>query len=181
MWWFIFATGPSFRRVDAELFRDKGKAIAVNNAVFYTPWADMLYACDHKWWQYYSEGLSWYKGERWSHQQYANNRRFTGPLQFRQFGGNSGHQAVQIATILGAKKIALLGFDQQYTNGIKHCHGDHPDDLGNASRVDHWPQYLETTSKDLKGMGVEVINLSRQTALRCFPRMTPEEFLCEYF
>jgi len=179
MWWFIFATGPSFRRTDAELFRGLGKSIAVNNAVFYAPWSDCLYACDLKWWQYYSDGLSWYKGERWSHQHYKENRSFTGDCQFASFGGNSGHQALQMAAVKGAKKICLLGFDQQFTGGIKHCHDDHPDRLGNAPQIDHYPGYMEKTGRDLKRMGVEVVNCTRETALTMFPRMTPEQFISE--
>jgi hypothetical protein len=36
---------------------------------------------------------------------------------------------------------------------------------------------MERTAKDIERMGVEVVNLSRETALTCFPRMTVEQWL----
>lgn len=178
--WFIFATGPSFRRRDAELLKGAGYSVAVNNAVFYTPWADCLYACDRKWWEYYDDGLTWYKGRRVSYQAYADNQVFKKSPLFRNHGGNSGHQALQFAAASGASRVCLLGFDQKHTGGVKHCHSDHPADLGNAQNIDHYPRFMDATAGDLERLGVEVFNLSRDTALTCFRRMTPEDYVERY-
>jgi hypothetical protein len=93
--------------------------------------------------------------------------------------------AIQYAVDVGAKNILLLGFDQQKTGGRAHCHVDHPKmdeggrrtNMANAGGIMSWPRMMNQTSMDLKKLGVNVINLSRETALRCFPRMTPEKFL----
>ncbi|HDY5476679.1 TPA: hypothetical protein RQ695_006640, partial [Pseudomonas aeruginosa] len=42
---------------------------------------------------------------------------------------NSGGGAVSLAIARGAKRIILLGYDMQKTNGQSHWHGDHPKGL----------------------------------------------------
>lgn len=185
-WWIVVASGPSLTRADCDLLRGVGKTIAVNNAVFYVPWADILYAGDASWWKVYGEDVSWFKGERVTHQEYKNTRRFDGSHRFKHFGGNSGHQALQYAIHNGAKKAAIIGFDHRHTGGKAHFHEDHVRRteiggetvmLGNAECSDHWIKIMNATAEDAKRMGVEVVNLSRETALDCFLRMTVEEFV----
>ncbi len=88
-------------------------------------------------------------------------------------GGNSGHQAINLAYLMGAKKIILLGFDMQRTGGRTHFHGDHegmsnPDD----AIFREWVKNFEVMAKDFQEVGVEVLNASRETALTCFPRIS---------
>jgi hypothetical protein len=92
-------------------------------------------------------------------------------------GRNSGYQAISLAYIFGVKKILLLGFDMQRTNGKSHWHGDHPRGLGNGSRYQGWIIAMNKLAKDLADKGVTVINCSRQTALKCFPRSTIQKEL----
>jgi hypothetical protein len=183
-WWLIVATGPSLKRDDIELFRGKATAVAVNCAVFYAPWAEYLFAGDSVWWRHYGPKIQWYKGQRVSRTHRAKNiQSWRG--NWPRTGGNSGHMAIQYSVDQGAKNIALLGFDQQKTEGKAHCHADHPkfkDDgqrtnMANAGGIGAWPRLMNRTAKDLKERGVKVINLSRETALECFPRMTIDQFL----
>ena len=96
--------------------------------------------------------------------------------------------AIQYAVDNGARNIALLGFDQQLTNNAAHFHYDHPKfdtdgertNMGNGAGVAAWPRLMNATAVDLLARKVNVVNLSRETALKCFPRMTTEEFLCHY-
>ena len=100
-------------------------------------------------------------------------------------GGNSGHMAIQYAVDQGAKNIALLGFDQSKTGGKAHFHPDHPKaakdgrrtNMANAGGIAAWPRLMAKTSVDLQKRHINVINLSRETRLTCFPRMTVEKFL----
>lgn len=85
-------------------------------------------------------------------------------------GMNSGYQAIQLAYLWGATKIILLGYDMQKTGGKAHWHGDHPKGLGNCGNFSKWILAMNDLAKDLKVEGVEVVNCSRQTALKCFRR-----------
>jgi uncharacterized Rossmann fold enzyme len=94
---------------------------------------------------------------------------------FKAFG-NSGAGAIALAAKFGAKRIILLGYDCQHTGGMKHWHGDHPAGLGNAGRIERWPDKFKRLAATLEG--VEVINCSRATALTVFPRGDLESALC---
>jgi hypothetical protein len=182
-WWIIIAPGPSLCRCDTMALRGHGRTVAVSCAVFFAPWADVLYAADGAWWRYYGPKLEWYRGKRVSRSYQSKTiQRFRGKGWART-GGNSGHMAIQYAVDNGAKHIALIGFDQQKTNGKAHVHADHPTfekarvRLSNASGIRAWPAAMVATARDIKQRGVEVVNLSRETALTCFPRVTVEQFL----
>lgn len=94
---------------------------------------------------------------------------------FKAFG-NSGAAAISMAAKAGASRVVLLGYDCQQTGGRVHWHGDHPAGLGNAGSMPKWPEQFNRLAASLEG--VEVINCSRDTALRAFPRMALEDALC---
>lgn len=184
-WWFVFASGPSFTRADATALRGLGKTIAVNCTVFFAPWADYLFAADSVWYRYYGPKVAWFKGHRVSRTHKAANVESWQGRGWPRTGGNSGHMAIQYAVDQGATKVALLGFDQMKTGGKAHFHADHPaftgegkrTNMANSNGVAAWPRLMHKTSLDLTQRGVQVVNLSRETALKCFPRMTVERFL----
>lgn len=94
-------------------------------------------------------------------------------------GLNSGYQAIGLAFLFGARFITLLGYDMAHTGGRTHWHGDHPGKLNNAggSRFPHWRSEMAPLATELERQGVRVINASRRTALKCFPRRPLEEAL----
>lgn len=142
------------------------------------PWADILYACDLGWWQkYHSEPFD---GERWTQDvkaacefglNYApsENKPGLGKSKIHQ-GGNSGYQAINLAYLMGAEKIYLLGYDMQKTGGKSHWHGDHPRGLTANQPVWDWVKRFPALASDLHNEGVQVINLTRETALACFEK-----------
>lgn len=177
-------TGPSLTQEDVDRVRGKATAIAINDAFRLAPWAEVLYACDSKWWYWH-----WLKGAREfaglkfaldpPAKQYAGVQvlRNTGeggleldPTALRN-GRNSGYQAINLAVHLGAARIVLLGYDMRGD----HFFGRHPD----ASRppfnvcLKHYASLVDP----LKRLGVEIVNCTRKTALECFPRRPLEEVL----
>lgn len=91
--------------------------------------------------------------------------------------GNSGAGAVSLAGLAGARRVVMLGYDCQKTGGKVHWHGNHPKGLGNAGSMPKWLDQFKALQRSMQG--VEIINASRETALRCFPRMTLEEALAQ--
>lgn len=182
-WWVVIASGPSLRRDDCDLLRGIGPTIAVSDAVRFVPWADYLFACDSVWWRHYGPKYAWFKGERMS-----SSYGHEGIRRYRpkgRTGGNGGHISLKYAVQQGgAMNVALLGFDHQHTNGKAHFFGDHPRNekikMANAPHTHHWVSRMNATAKELKRDGINVVNLSRETALRCFPRMEPEQFVEKY-
>lgn len=97
------------------------------------------------------------------------------PVRFEQ-GGNSGAGAMSLAEYFGARRIILLGYDCGYApDGKRHWHGDHPKGLGNAVSMPKWHRQFEEMAGHLANC--EIINASRRTALRLWPRSPLEKAL----
>jgi hypothetical protein len=79
-------------------------------------------------------------------------------------GGNSGHQAINLAFHTGAGKILLIGFDQHGT----HWFGDHP----TPSNPDYssLEKRYETLCAALKTQGVPIRNCTPGSKLNAFTR-----------
>ena len=90
-------------------------------------------------------------------------------------GGNSGYQALNLAYLLGAERIILLGFDMMIDRDRRHWFGDHPGILNRASSYHNFARNFETIKP--ADYGLEIWNCSRRTALRCFPQYDLDECL----
>ena len=181
----IIASGPSLKKQDVEMVRGRGKVIAIKKCVEFAPWADVVYGCDGPWWRSV-QGLKAFKGLKLAYEptvcgsEYgiqrveipdAKEERFLfGKIGVVGSGRNSGFQAVNLAAQFGAKRIILLGFDLQGETGA-HWYGrnnwmqaNNPDQWS----YQRWQQAFEFAAPELKARGIEVINASRNTALKCF-------------
>ena len=177
------ATGPSLVHEDVDACRGQF-VVTVNDAYRLAPWADAMYACDQKWWNwqhvYHPQALEAFDGARYSLQP----TRVDGVWSFKnagttglsldkdalKTGRNSGYQAINLAVHLGALRIVLLGFDMSLGRGGKaHYFGDHPD--GRQPPLCMFRRHFRTIVEPLKKAGVEVLNCSRRSALTMFPKV----------
>lgn len=83
--------------------------------------------------------------------------------------------------LFGAKRLLLIGFDMRRVNGLQHFFGSHPGAMNKDSDYPVWVRYFDAIARDLKEMGVEVINCSPASALYQFPKMRLEEVCPEPF
>lgn len=173
------ASGPSLTQADVDQLRGRCKVIVVNDNYRLAPWADLLYAADEKWWDHH-HGVPEFAGikvtwsvpaaKRWNLKRVPGVRQpglSCDPARLH-LGGNSGYQAINLAWLMGARRIVLLGYDMQAAPGKTHWFGDHPKPLQNNGTFKRWIANMATIRPTLHG--VEVINCSRATALECFPR-----------
>lgn len=188
------ASGPSLTREDCDRvqkWRDRcgGRVIVINTSFRLAPWADVLYACDLKWWEETSaEVRAETSADLWTQSTEAARRFGLNLVKGRggeglgrdliHLGGNSGYQVINLAYLWGARRIVLLGYDMQPTGGRSHWHGDHPwKAAGVKPPTRSWLPRFSKLAADLAAEGVEVINATRETALRCFPRADLEDVL----
>jgi hypothetical protein len=179
--WFVIASGPSVIREDVERLRGQ-RVLVINNNFFLAPWAEVLYACDGHWWDWHAERaeLKAFKGRKITQDadaaeryglEYIRSEDAPGlsrdPEVIHQ-GANSGIQAINLACHFGAKRIVLLGFDMQHTGGRAHWHADHPN--ADAPQFHRLLPLFEAVAADAREMGIEILNATRETGLRCFPR-----------
>lgn len=88
-------------------------------------------------------------------------------------GGNSGFAALNLAWLLGASPIYLLGFDFCFLNGRSHWHDGHPNKIDEKIFRSYVKQFERWASLILKKS--EVYNLSPISILTCFPKKSLNE------
>ena len=186
----VAATGESLTEEIAEQCRGH-RVVAVSQAHRRLPFADVLYSCDARWWEKFN-GCKTFAGERWS----AHNAEFSPKLavgrkyglnliegryaegfstdpSWISFGSlnacNSAFQAIGIALhkLRGPRKrIALVGVDLigNYFYGKKN-------ELGGAREFGYFIPGFERASECLPE-GVEIVNCSEVSILKCFPKMS---------
>lgn len=132
--------------------------------------ADILYANDRDWWQeYIAEVKTTFAGSL------VSPVNFSGITRLDLGVTNSGVAALMLAAFMGARRILMLGYDCQRTGGKAHWHSDHPSHMGNAGSLDKWPALFADVARKLTRLNV--VNISRQTALDCFQRGKLEDEL----
>jgi hypothetical protein len=173
---FVIASGPSLTEEDVEIVRqwqnETRHVIVTNNTFLIAPFADVLFFHDLKWWNIYKNQVNM-DAVTVSH---ISNERVNvlGKPGFKAFG-NSGTGAVSLAIYAGCKKIYLLGVDGKKKDGKVHWHGNHVKPLGNAMSMPKWKDHFAKVGEYAKSKGVEVINMSRDTAIHCFKKQSIDE------
>jgi hypothetical protein len=178
------ASGPSLTPADVDLCRGRARVIAVNRTLELAPWADVFYASDGRMWEWMGEALARFPGRTFS-LELTGKSRAAGCTLLRNGGiwglsldpgtvcngRNSGYAAVNLAVLLGAARILLLGYDlQPGPDGRTHYHGDHPYGAGPTDLIFRsWRAAFTSMIAPLAAAGVHVINCTRATALEAFP------------
>ena len=169
----ILASGPSLTAADVETvrqWRGSGRLVyAVNNTHEMAPWADLLFVADGKWLDRYAEGLS-FAGRKVTASQKGHALGWEVLPQGFQWLQNGGAGAILWAMHEGATKVYLLGYDCQKSNGMTHWHGSHTGTLKDAPNMKEWPTIFAQVATRAKAAGVEVVNMTRSTVLKSFPR-----------
>jgi hypothetical protein len=183
----ILASGPSMCAEDAAAVEAAGvKAIAVNSTWQAAPWANVHYSSDADWWQHNLPAMR----KACAGEFFTGHNGFIAPdvrqCPYRKgamglwkkpgaisWGGNSGHCAIGLAYQFGARRIILLGFDQQG----EHWHSEHPAEIRKPPNWPMWAERFSLLARDLAAVGVEVVNASRETSLECFRRISLAEAL----
>lgn len=182
----ILAGGPSLTQEDIDACRGRARVLAVKDTIRLAPWADVLYACDARWWKHHADTIT-FAGPKFGLEPFegrpdVGRLRHTGiegletePDGVRT-GRNSGYQAIQVAVHLGATHIVLLGFDMgPDAHGRRHWFSAHPWHSDPPFHL--FLPAFDTLVAPLARLGVTVVNATRLTALRAFPRVSLEEAL----
>jgi len=162
--------------------------IVTNSTYKLANYADVLYAVDFQWWRHNIDDVrESFMGDVWT-QDVGAAERFNLNLCrgcYREglgenvihTAGNSGHGAINLAYLFGARRILLLGFDMREVDGRKHWHPDHPAPLVQKQQFGEWIHKFKKTAEDAKRLGVEIINCTPGSALPWFPMSTIEQEL----
>lgn len=179
--WVILASGESLKPVKVNC-----NVMTINSSWQACPTANVHYSNDYDW---YSRELPKMRKEctgrfmcghpekmvRGTDQSYKFDKGYRGicmePGRIA-WGGNSGYAGINLAIQLGAKRVILLGYDMC---GKSHWHGEHHKSVRKPFNFPMWIQRFDEMARDAKLMGVEIINCSPISALKCFPKMSIDE------
>lgn len=188
---FILGGGPSLKTTDLSRLPTIGPTIAIKHALRLAPWAECLLWADARWleWDAQAKADVLAHDAIWKVTTQGPPLELVGHVQFivwarRYFrtealskdpsvlgGYASGDVALNLAYLLGARRIILLGFDMQ--GG--HWH-EGKAESGDGSRQ-HMIAVIEAMAPILAAEGRQVINATPGSALQCFPVMSLDEAL----
>lgn len=187
----IVGGGPSLIGFDPHLL-DGRRVIAVNCA-FRLGQFDVMFYGDPQWPALYGEGLNDFGGLKVTVREEHLDRpdvrvvkkdgQAAGLSKRRDllhWNLSSGACAINLATLLGAGSLVLLGFDMQQASGRNNYHDDyiHPDGthapIGNYEAMG---KRFPAIAADLKALGIQCLNASPESTIDCFPKCTIAEAL----
>lgn len=166
----LLAPGPSMSQALADSVRGCRVGV-ITSAYPLAPWADFLAGTDAGWW------LRTPDAKKFAGDKYSVGRIGDEVTQVREVttSTNSGVLALEVAKQRGATKILLLGFDHHGT----HYFGPYTNGLRNTPerrRREHMMQFAQWGREN---KGIEVINCTEGSALKCFPMARLEEVFDE--
>lgn len=193
-------TGPSLTLEQVQATRARGFTLFGCNRVWEIV-SDLavLYACNLQWWEHYwGRELAAHPCEKWTTNRRAadlfglnwidekNSPGLSGDPSIVHHGHGSGYTLVNLAYLMGAERIVLLGYDLKYASDYdgrtqriggspRHYFGEYP------AALQHWPsvkvrdgvhvELCELYASIAKQGLVEVLNATPGSAIDCFPRV----------
>lgn len=186
------ASGPSLTAEQVEILRVADiPVLACNDCYRIAPFAALVYFADSKWHDWQKDKPEWkaFAGDKVTI--HSSSFRVTDPqvhvLHNRgheglsndpsgiMTGSHSGYQLINIAALTKPSRILLLGYDCKRVNGRKHFFGDHPD--GTEPPYEGIKKHYSRIEVALKGMALEIINCTPDSAIDSFPKRSLESVL----
>jgi hypothetical protein len=96
--------------------------------------------------------------------------------EFICWNNNSGGAAINFATLAGAKRILLLGFDMKAQDKKTHWHNAYKTPTLNATFRNFLKRY-PVIADDARRIGVEILNVNPDSALDAFPKVSLKDVL----
>lgn len=180
---FVVGGGPSLRGFDFSRLRGE-RIIAVNRAFEVLPFAEILFSMDYRYYGYAVRTAAFreFRGRKvWLD---TMGYPYVGVETLRMSsveglswslasglatGANSGHGAVNLALLLGADPVYLLGFDFAEDEKGSHFHSGYPF-VRKDGKLDEYRTRLEAIAPDVLAKGRRIVNLSPASKLEGFPR-----------
>lgn len=184
---YLLGGGPSLPILKLHKLRSEGAVIAINDAFRVAPWADVLYFADTRWWQWNHDEASQFKGKKYSRWAGTKHPDVTGVERVHGCdlplsedlgfvaGKCSGANAINLAYLMGATTIVLLGFD----GGGGNWHNNHQVAADQDQYARKFIPALDRMAEALDRRGVRVINTSLDSTLTCFEKMPLDQVLAQ--
>lgn len=158
----VLATGNSLTAPQVASVRSL-RVVVVSDAYQAAPWAEALVSQDRKWWEANPDALK-FAGRKFAVRPVAGVEKVE-PGGCIQSGTNSGLLALEVAKRLGAKAIAMFGFDLHGT----HYFGPHPPGLKRTDEEGFRRMRRQFHQWAPSALGLRIINCTPGSTLTAFP------------
>ena len=191
---FIVGGGSSLSSFNFSLLKGYN-IIAINTAIKYIPFAQVLYFSDKSFYEKFYEIINSYSGYKFSISKIENDAviklNSTGKSGLDtnynciRNGNNSGYAAINLAYHMGARKIILLGYDGGYLNKKTHFHSDYKNECYSCidyQKVynDFFIPYFNLLPSILKKLNIEIYNASINSKIEYFKKIKLDEIFNYY-
>ncbi len=202
----LLGTGPSLTQGQIAAARERDFVLFGCNNVWETvPDLSVLWGTNGIWWDHYwGPSLAAYPAAKWTVNRAAatayginwtaerNAPGLSTDRSIIHHGHGGGFSMLNLAYLMGAERIVLLGYDLKYAadydgrgrqvgSSPRHFFGEYPNELL------HWPsisvrngiheELLELYASVAKQNPAEIVNCSPGSALRCFPMKSIDELI----
>lgn len=186
---YIIGGGPSLETFNWNSLVGK-RTIAINKAILSYPMADAMYWTDSRVYGWYKQDIDKFKGPKYTIRHHASYPADVKVLRKSNkfgleeskdalcHGNNSGYAAINLAYLMGAKKIVLLGYDMHNDGTKGHYHDGYPVPVtGDNIYRDQFVPGFQILADLLKQKKVEVYNASVRSSLTVWPRISFDQAL----
>lgn len=180
--------GPSVKDMDLLPLKHH-RTIGVNDAFKLLPFIDITWFTDCQWYKWNAEALQSFGGLIvgaprccCNHSRVLQLRRLdssgitTNPEQVK-WNKSSGASAINLAVLLGAKKVFLIGFDMQVKDGNHNWHTNHFHKPRTEIYRDLFLDPFTQIAEDAEKLQVQIFNATSDSALKIFPFVDLKEVL----
>lgn len=186
---YVIGGGPSLIGFNWNSLIGK-RTIAINKAIVSYPNADALYWTDSRVYGWYKQDIDKFRGLKYTIRHHATYPADVKVLRKSNkfgleeakdalcHGNNSGYAAINLAYLLGAKKIVLLGYDMHNEGTKSHYHEGYPvPATGDNIYRDQFIPGFQILADLLRQKKVEVYNASPKSSLTVWPRISLDQAL----
>lgn len=167
--------------------------IGTNVAYKLGDWISVFYFCDARFFREHREGILAFRNLKVTCVSHldtnllpyqTNIKRLKRDYKFGlstkpntiHWNANSGAAAINFAFLAGAKRILLLGFDMLPQDGATHWHSAYKIQTPKNSFARFLKKFPDIAA-DAKRHKIEILNVSPNSALECFPKVSLKEVL----
>lgn len=193
---FVIGGGPSIKHTPLNLIKDR-PVVGCNDAFRLGTWVDWLIFADKRWWSWnYEEVAKWPNRERvvslcpqllddrvdkWPWLKIVRRDEARFGLSVEQdticWNRGCGGAAINLAFLLGARRIVLLGFDMRMVEGKHNWHDHHQKTERDKIYQNSMMPFLKPMSDAMKVTGIQIVNATPGSAMNLFTTMSLEKVL----
>ncbi len=191
---FILGGGPSLPSLLGGLDLSNVPVIGINNA-FRFPDVDVLWFADSRFYWWYKKDIDKFKGLKLT---YNRHPELMGSVEYVpginvvkgrpgagialnkvMFSASSGGSSINVAYLLGAKRVILIGFDMRYVDNESNWWDYKEFQEPRNARMKPYTAFINPFTKikeDADKLGLEILNATPNSALDMFDFVEAYEY-----